>query len=330
MNSLKIVPIQSKTPYQHPPVQHSVLPQHEFSMLIVAPKGSGKTNFICNLLLNHYKSYFHNVLICSPTIDNDEKWDVVKETKHVLKENKKLQKIILRYLKKGEQNKSTLPIIVHQSGASYKDKEERAEKEKYHGKIAESNFFSNLDDLPPKIAEQQKVIHWLREMGYDQQSKYLADRLLVVLDDQAGMFRNANFNNPIVNYVIKHRHSNSSLIIVTQAYKAVPKTIRTNCNALILFDIPSLAELKSVWEEYPEGHDWEEWYELYKYATAKPYDFMYINNKFEKEHRIFRNFEQELHLFKKTTPKKSVPYHTQNEASEKTPIPETLSSAKKV
>lgn len=159
---------------------------------------------------------------------------------------------------------------------------------------------------------------------YDQQSKYLSDRLLVILDDQAGMFKGGNTNNPIVNYVIKHRHSSSSLIIVTQAYKAVPKTIRTNCNSLILFDIPSIAELKVIWEEYPEGHDWEEWLELYKFATSKNYDFMYINNHFPKGnfyfikigHRIYRNFEQELHLFKSNSKTST---HDRDDAS----VPET-------
>lgn len=296
---LKIVPIETKSAHKHPPVRHNVLPQHEFSMLIVAPKGSGKTNFICNLLLNHYKEYYHKILICSPTIDNDEKWDVVKGTKHILKENKKLIKIQETYMKKSDQDKKDIPIVVHQSKASsFHDQVKQKEKQKYTGKIPEENFFDNLEEVPNRIRAQQETIKMLRELGYDQQSKYIADRLLVILDDQAGMFKGGNTNNPLVNYVIKHRHSSSSLIIVTQAYKAIPKTVRTNCNALVLFDIPSLAELKVIWEEYPENHDWEEWFELYKYATAKNFDFMYINNKFPKGHRIFRNFEQELHLFK--------------------------------
>lgn len=294
---LKIVPIESSSEHHHPAVKHPILPQHEFSMLIVAPKGSGKTNFICNLLLNHYKEYFHKILICSPTIDNDEKWDIVKNTKHVLKENKKLLKIQEQHLKKGDERKGELPIVVHQSKAmSFKDQQCQKQKQKFKGKIPEENFFDNLQEVPHRIKEQQDIIEMLRELGYEQRSKYIADRMLVVLDDQAGMFKGGNTNNPLVNYVIKHRHSSSSLIIVTQAYKAIPKTVRTNCNALILFDIPSLAELKVIWEEYPENNDWEEWFKLYQYATHKNFDFMYINNKFPKGHRIHRNFEEELFI----------------------------------
>ncbi len=94
MSFLSIDKIETSTQYTHPEVWHSVLPQHEFGMLIVAPKGSGKTNFICNLILKQYKAYFHKILVCSPTVYNDEKWDVVKKTKHVLRENVKLKKIL--------------------------------------------------------------------------------------------------------------------------------------------------------------------------------------------------------------------------------------------
>lgn len=33
------------------------------------------------------------------------------------------------------------------------------------------------------------------------------------------MYKGGNTNNPVVNYVIKHRHYSSSCILVTQAYK---------------------------------------------------------------------------------------------------------------
>lgn len=94
LKDLKIDVVEKKDGPEHPRVHHPVLPQHEFSMLIVAPKGSGKTNFICNLLLKHYKRYFHQVWVCSPTYKNDEKWDVVMNTKHILKENAKLEKVL--------------------------------------------------------------------------------------------------------------------------------------------------------------------------------------------------------------------------------------------
>lgn len=282
--NLKIDLVEKKNARKHPPVYHAILPQHEFSMLIVAPKGSGKTNFICNLLLKHYKGYFHRVLVCSPTINNDEKWDVVKETRHVLKRNIKLDKALTRHI-----TRKKIEKVVH---ANDQDRE----PVQYDGRIPDTDFFTSLDQLQDKLDEQQHQIDELHTKGWGSEAKFLADRLLVILDDQAGMFKGGNFNNPVVNYVIKHRHYSSSCIIVTQAYKAVPKTIRSNCNALILFEIPNLSELKVIYEENPEGLSEKEWMNVYKHCTEKPYAFMYINNKFPKNHRIFSQFNSRMQV----------------------------------
>jgi hypothetical protein len=102
----------------------------------------------------------------------------------------------------------------------------------------------------------------------------------------------------MINFVIKHRHSSASVIIVTQAYKAIPKTIRTNCNALVLFEIPNLSELKVIYEENPEGMHEDEWMRVYKYATDEPYSFLYINNKFPKGQRVYKKFDTLLRVTK--------------------------------
>jgi len=52
------------------------LPKHEFSMGFIAQKGAGKTTTLMNIL-HFYKQYFHTIIIFSPTIDNDEKWEWV-------------------------------------------------------------------------------------------------------------------------------------------------------------------------------------------------------------------------------------------------------------
>ena len=58
----------------HPLPPDDVLMKHEFTMGLIAPKGAGKTTVICNLL-HFYKNYFHTILVFSPTILSDEKWD---------------------------------------------------------------------------------------------------------------------------------------------------------------------------------------------------------------------------------------------------------------
>lgn len=284
LNDLSVRPIHIPDGPRHPDVWHKVLPQHEFSMLIVAPKGSGKTNFICNLIMKHYKSYFHKILVCSPTVNNDEKWDAVQAMPHVLRENKKLKKVMNAVTAERK-----LPTVVHKPGEAVKN----GKREKFEGKVPKSAFFAHMDELPVRIAEQQKIIDELKEHGH---TKHVADRLLVVCDDQAGLFPGGNNGNPIVNYVIKHRHSSSSCIFVTQAYKAIPKTIRTNCNALVIFGIPNVSERDVIYEEFPCDMSKEEWLAAYRYATGDPFSFMYINTMFKPGERVFKNFDEQLRV----------------------------------
>jgi len=50
MGKLIVKPIPVPAGYIHPPPTNDVLPRHEFSMGLIAPKGSGKTTVIANLL----------------------------------------------------------------------------------------------------------------------------------------------------------------------------------------------------------------------------------------------------------------------------------------
>lgn len=286
---LDIVPIESDSKLSHPPVSHKVLPQHEFAMLIVAPKGSGKTNLICNLLLNHYKGYFHRILVASPTVDNDEKWDVVKNTKHVLQENKKLKALMGDGI--DPETKKKIPKIIFGSG----EEVDTSVKKKFKGYVREEDFVNDMEELLPILKEQNDLIQHIRyELHQDQKAKYLADRILIIMDDQAGLFKGGNTRNPIVNFVLKHRHYNTSLVIVTQAYKAIPKTIRVNCNQLVCFEISNQSELQSIYEEHPCEMNEEHWMKMFKYATSKPYAFLYINDAFPKGHRTFVNFKEAI------------------------------------
>lgn len=282
---LKIGNVEPKEQYQHPRVSHPVLPQHPFSMLIVAPKGSGKTNLICHLILHQYKQYFNRIVVCSPTLHNDPKWTLVRETKHLLKENKKLEQIL-----EGRSKHKKRWKIVFKDPAN----EERSDKDhKYNGQIPDEDFFSDQSRIFPVLDEQQTTIDFLEDHGYKKQAPFIADRLLIVLDDQAGLFKMSNSNNPMINFVIKHRHFSCSLMIVTQAFKAIPATIRTNCNALILFDIANKEELKKIYEEMGDV-DESLWYSMFKHATQEQYSFLYYNNKFPKQDRYYKRFESKL------------------------------------
>lgn len=272
---LSVVDITKGTDLKHPPTEFpDVLPQHEFSMLLVAPRGSGKTNLICNLILRQYFGYFNNILVCSPTFENDEKWDKVKATPGILQENKKLKTI------RPDWAQGLKPQV-------------RGKPEEFDGKIPEDNFFTELDHVMPIMKKQEALIKELHtEMGPE--AKFVADRVLLIIDDQAGNFQASGYKNPIANFVMRHRHYNASVIVVTQAFKAMTSAIRTNCSCQILFEISNKAELRKFYEEFPSGLDEEDWMEAYRYCIEKPYGFMYLNSVFPKGRRVFSNFEEFL------------------------------------
>jgi hypothetical protein len=272
--------IEPKNVKAHPEPRFETCPRHEFSMLLIAPKGSGKTNLICNLLLNHYKGYFHQIWVCSPTVVSDEKWDVVKKTKNILIENKKLERIA-KNVPRGRK----VPQIVGKSA-------DKPQKE-FDGIIPEEDFFEHMEDILPRVQEQKEIIEQLHERGIEHH-KQVADRILVILDDQAGAYPSGTTRNPMSNFCIKHRHTSTSVIFVTQAYKMIPKSIRTNCNCMILFRIPNLKELQVIYEENPEGYNEQEWMQLYDEATSENFSFLYINNKFPKGQTMFKNLDTPL------------------------------------
>jgi len=71
---LQVLPVPVPKNYKHPDAPSYVLPNHEFVMALVSPKGAGKTTLICNLF-KFYTGYFHQIYVFSPTILSDEKWD---------------------------------------------------------------------------------------------------------------------------------------------------------------------------------------------------------------------------------------------------------------
>ncbi len=287
---LKVKSIEPKNKKDFPPVKFpDVLPQHAFTMLMVAPPGSGKTNLLCYMLLKLYEGYFHRIIVCSTTIDNDEKWQVVKEKKHLLAENKKLADIMYGHKKSGKGSKKH-KLVFETEGEIAKEKEE-----KFDGKIPEEDFFSEIDKLFPVLQEQQNVVEWLSGEGHKTDARYIADRMLIILDDQAGNF-DMGQHSPFNNFFIRHRHFSASVIVITQAYKAIPKTVRISFKCLVLFEIGNQNELRSIFEENSNVFSEEEWMKMYHYAVKEPYSFLYFNYKFPKQKRFHKRFESILSI----------------------------------
>ena len=256
---------------------------------LLGPNGAGKTTMICNLL-EFYKGYFHSILIFSPTIDSDEKWDVIKE-KNLLVENKPLKE----FLKSLEDKKSKHNDIVespHETGLEGLVNK----KEWFDPKIPEEHFIIDYDDttLANIMSEQKGVIDLLKQHG---KPKYLANRLLIIFDDQVGSSLFSTKKGAYFNGLnTRHRHYSASFMIVSQGYKEIPKTTRTNWTCLSVFEIGNEKELEVIYEEFAMGLRIKDWMEVYRYCVTEPHGFMYFNFQQPRADRIMKNFTEFLYV----------------------------------
>lgn len=82
--------------------------------------------------------------------------------------------------------------------------------------------------------------------------------------------------------------------MVSQGYKEIPRTIRTNWSALILFEIANDKEVFCIYEENTMGLKIKPWIEIFEHCTKEPYGFMYLNSKGVRGKRVMKNFDNFL------------------------------------
>lgn len=85
--------------------------------------------------------------------------------------------------------------------------------------------------------------------------------------------------------------------MVSQAFKEIPKTVRTQFSCLICFEIFSDNEIEAIQQEFPMGLKKEQWLEVYQHAVEGDHNFLYYNMQKPKRLRIMKNFSKVL-LFK--------------------------------
>ena len=77
--------------------------------------------------------------------------------------------------------------------------------------------------------------------------------------------------NPLVDYFIRGRQKNCSVIYLSQSYYKTPKDIRLNCSHFCIYDFPLNNKRSLICRQnnIPK--------QLYEKATEEPYSFMYLD-----------------------------------------------------
>ena len=90
---------------------------------------------------------------------------------------------------------------------------------------------------------------------------------IVIFDD----FVCENNQKPLIDYFIRGRHKNCSVIYLSQSFYGTPKDIRLNCSHFCVYEFPSSNERSLISRELSVGK------EDYIKATKKPYSFLYVD-----------------------------------------------------
>jgi hypothetical protein len=138
-------------------------------------------------------------------------------------------------------------------------------------KIKEENVFTTwneslckqiMDDVEEEVSENSKI------------------HTLFIFDDIIdAKIMNVHRLGCIESVAVRGRHSNISVIIISQQYMALSSPIRNNITNLIVFRIRNLDELRKITKENQESLTSEQFFQIYDFATNDPFNFLHINNQ---------------------------------------------------
>ena len=91
------------------------------------------------------------------------------------------------------------------------------------------------------------------------------------------MLNNKKCNPIVIELFIRGRKLNIPFVFITQSYFAVPKNIRLNSTHYFIMNIPNKRELPQIAFSHSSDIDFQDFMNLYKKCTAKPYSFLVID-----------------------------------------------------
>ena len=103
-------------------------------------------------------------------------------------------------------------------------------------------------------------------------------KILIVLDDMiADMLSNKKPNPKVTELLIRGIKLNIPLVFITQFYFVVSKAIRLNSTHYFVMKISNKTELQQIAFNHSSDIDFQDFMNLYKKCTAKPYSLLVID-----------------------------------------------------
>ena len=120
-------------------------------------------------------------------------------------------------------------------------------------------------------------------------------KILIVFDDMiADMIKNKELNSIVTELFIRGRKLNISLVFITQSYFKVPKDVRLNTSHFFIMRIPNKRELQQIATNHSSDINTEDFIEIYRKCTDKPYSFLVIDSTISPNNRL--RFRKNLNI----------------------------------
>ena len=110
------------------------------------------------------------------------------------------------------------------------------------------------------------------------------------------MFSNKKRNPIVTELFIRGRKLNTSVVFIAQSYFDVPENIRLNSIHYFVMKIPNKRENQQIAFNHSSYIDFQDFMNLYKKCTEKPYSFLVIDSTLtsDKSSRLGKNLLERI------------------------------------
>ena len=265
-----------------------------FTNLTIGSRGQGKT-YVNTQLMENLKPYYDKFIVISPSLDSDAK------QKRFYEQLEREGKDVMIY---DELDDSTIDEVIEGI------KDDITEWRRYHKLywIIQKIKKRGIDSL------SSSEVGIIGEYLMDEDDDFKLDDILatfpkyykpeypprtyLVIDDSFGsrMLENSR-NNPLVKFLIRHRHVMCSISILVQSLSYVPRAIRSNSVLFIAFPTKSIKDKKVLYEELSGVFDsYEHFEEVMKLVASKDYSFLYADTSSMKSPDLRNGFTDKLNI----------------------------------